>query len=767
MKTKQIVGTFVGLNFVLFISVIHGAVDGDDAQRLQRRFASEIKPILQNRCGECHAGSEANAGLNFDAFTTLEQILDADRRWSSIVMVIKQGSMPPDDAEPLTDQERDLLLSWIAGTFDLIDCSNIQPGNVTIRRLNRIEYRNSVRDLLGVDYEPAENFPGDDVGHGFDNIADVLSLPPILMEKYLDAAEQISQLAIINPESPALEISLSGSAFSGQNDRTMADHGELKMLATDTASHTVRFPLPGKYSVRIAAYGDQAGSEPVKMSLLLNGSLVETVDVTSISNQPSDHEFSVTMHSAGNHKIQIRFENDYYNPRAGEDRNLHVISVSIQGPVKIPTNIEYLEFPGTSDNEQSANFIREFVSRAFRRTATDSERNSFQQLFDDARNEGQDLFESLRMVTEAVLVSPEFLYRIEQPATSEIRQLDDFELATALSFFLWSTTPDDELLRLAAAGELSRPETWNRQVERLLQSPRSIALVDNFAAQWLNLRLLSESQPDPDRFPAMDRELLRDMEIETRMVVADVFRRDASVLELLESEFTFVNARLARHYGLNGVNPENGDFLQVPLAGTGRSGVLTHGSILTLTSNPDRTSPVKRGKWIMENILGEEPPPPLADVQPLDEQHQLTGSLRERMEQHRSDPACASCHTTMDALGFALEQFDAVGRFRLLDDGFEIDSNSEMPDGTKLQGAIGLAENLRTTYQAKFIRCFTEKLLIYSLGRGLRYYDRCTIDRIMVAASQNDYRLSAFVTAIANSDTFRKRSGPVQMESDR
>ncbi len=765
MKNKLVVRDIVCFATVLLASAITCTVSGDDEQRLQQQFNSEIKPILQNRCGECHTGSEANAGLNFEAYSTLEQILDADRRWLAIVAEIKQGSMPPADAEQLTNQEQDLVLNWIAGTFELIDCSNIKPGNVTIRRLNRIEYQNSVRDLLGVDYEPAANFPGDDVGHGFDNVADVLSLPPILMEKYLDAAEQISQLAIVDPESPGLNLILSGSTFSGQSETTVADSGQLAILATGAASKTVRFPLPGTYTVRIVAYGDQAGSDPARMSLLLNGSPVGTVDVSSTYRQPSDHEFSLTVPSAGSQKIQIRFENDYYQPRAGEDRNLHIISIHVQGPKPVSTGIKHLEFTGASEEESAATFIREFVTRAFRRPVTVSERSGFQQLFDDSRNEGQTFFESLQIVTQAVLVSPEFLYRIEQPAQSEIRELDNFELATVLSFFLWSTTPDDELLRLAAAGELSHPEIWDRQVSRLLHSPRSIALVDNFAAQWLNLRLLSEVQPDPDRFPAIDRELLQDMEIETRMVVADIFRRDASVLELLDSEFTYVNARLAKHYGLAEVSHE--DFLRVPLTGTGRSGVLTHASILTLTSNPDRTSPVKRGKWIMENFLGEEPPPPLADVKPLDDQQQLTGSLRDRMEQHRSDPSCASCHTTMDALGFALEHFDAVGRFRLLDDGFEIDSVSEMPDGTKLNGAIGLQENLRTTYQARFIRCFTEKLVIYSLGRGLKYYDRCTIARIMELASQDDYRFSAFVHAIANSETFRKRSGQAVMGSDR
>ena len=746
------------------------AFDDDQAKELEVEFTQQIQPLLMEKCGDCHQGTEATAGVNVAQYRTLEQVLDADRKWRAILEQVESGAMPPEDeAESLSKQEQEKLVAWITQTFELVDCAEPIPGNVTIRKLNRLEYRNSIRDLLGVDYAPSANFPGDDVGHGFDNIADVMSLPPILMEKYLDAGEEVTQRAIVDPNKPPMDVSLSGTRLNCSSDKSVKNNGSLMMYSNATAEKTIQFPLVGEYMLKINAHADSAGSEFAKMMISLDGELVRTVDVKANRRKPEWFTMSLNLRSKGTKKLQVAFINDFFVPQKGrkrkQDRNLYVSSVEIRGPKVESNGRNYLNLKGQS-TASARKFIWEFLPRAFRRPVEDQLKQEYLQLFQQYRQAGHSFYEAIRHVTQAALVSPRFLYRLEAAVPdNSIRELDQFELATALSYFLWSSTPDDNLLRTAGRRQLQNSDVLATEVRRMLADKRSISLVDNFAAQWLNLPVLKDSQPDPGLFPRVDKQLLEDMGKETRMVIADIFRRDASVLELLECDFSFMNQRLAAHYQLE--NIVAGDrFQRVSLPRGSRQGVLTHASILTLTSNPDRTSPVKRGKWVMENILGDEPPPPLASVVPLEDQQELTGSLRERMEKHRSDPSCAACHSTMDALGFAMENYDAVGRFRLNDDGFQIDARSELPDGTTLEGATGLQNQLKTTYKAKFVRCFTEKLLTYALGRGLKYFDRCTVDRIIEQAEKQNYRFSAFVQAIVASEPFRKRGGVKRVGSD-
>ena len=755
-----------GLLFVITNFAVVTAVYGDDQQaKLSAAWSKDIQPLLVEKCGDCHSGPEANAGFDFEASRSFEDVLDADKRWQIIREQIVSGQMPPEDADQLSGEQRELLGSWINETFELVNCADPFPGNVTIRKLNRQEYRNSIRDLLGVDYKPAENFPGDDVGHGFDNIADVLSLPPILMEKYLDAAEAVTQSAIINPRSPPLNLDLAGSNFYGSENFAQTDDEVLLFFSNGLAQKSIRIPAAGTYEFRILVGADQAGAELAKMAVRIGEHPVKLVSVEATRRKPEWKTFRLDFDKPGSRKIKISFTNDYYVPRTigKQDRNLHLFSVSAKGPLPDYSQRKYLKLRDQT-NASARKFVWEFLPRAFRRPVDEETKQRYLRLFNEFRGQEHSFYESIREVTQAVLVSPRFLYRFEEPvAAGKIRSLNNFELATSLSYLIWSSTPDDALLRKAGLGTLVKKDVTKRQVARMLADERSIALVNNFASQWFNLPALEESQPDPELFPGMDKKLLADMATETRKVVEDIFRRDASVLELLESDYSFLNGRLAKHYKIGGV--KGSEFKRVSLTSKPRSGVLTHASILTLTSNPNRTSPVKRGKWIMENILGDEPPPPLANVEPLDEQGKLSGSLRERMQQHRSDALCASCHTTMDALGFALENYDAVGRYRLKEEGFDIDARTELPDGTELNGAEGLQKELRTTYRDKFVRCFTEKLLTYALGRGLKYYDRCAVDKIIEQAGQDDYRFSAFVHAVATSDPFLRRGNRVDSES--
>jgi hypothetical protein len=638
---------WITLTLALFLTPSFASARGtcdDPIDVLQKQFDATIKPILTEKCGQCHSGDEANAGISINAFTMIEQVLNADRKWSLIDHEIESGSMPPEEEPALTDREASQVRQWIADVFRLIDCETINPGNVTIRKLTRYEYRNTIADLFGVDYRPAEDFPGDDVGHGFDNVADVLSLPPILLERYLEAAEEISRRSIFDPDESPLDISLAGSSFVMDPERIRDDNGAAFFFAEGRIFQSIRFPEVGAYALAIRAYGDQAGNENVRMSVHVDGRLLDTVEVKSTRRKPSMHVLRVPVYEVGEKKIAISFDNDYYRPRSvgRQDRNLAVLGVYAKGPKHSEPVQDYLRFEN-EDRETAVAFIKKILPRAFRNRVDDGEVDRFVGLFDQSRNSGQSFYGSLRMVTQAILISPQFLYRFEQPVgENQIRLLNDYERATALSYFIWSSTPDDQLLSLAAKNRLSDGATWQTEIQRLVSDPKSEALIDNFFAQWLNLRVLSSIAPDPNLFPGVNAELLKDMATETQMVVADIVRRDGSVLELLDCNFSYINNRLAAHYGLPAVefqdDAAHDAFRRISL-GKNRSGVLTHASIMTLTSNPTRTSPVKRGKWVMENILGEDPPPPLADVMPLDDQKELKGSLRERMQQHRTNPA--------------------------------------------------------------------------------------------------------------------------------
>jgi hypothetical protein len=496
------------------------------------------------------------------------------------------------------------------------------------------------------------------------------------------------------------------------------------------------------------------------MSLNLANREIGRADVTSGFQDPSSHSFDVVVDREGKQGFSVAFLNDFYQPQRELDRNLTVISVSVRGPFfrnDVPEYMRLIARRSEIRNQRVATrFIEEFGQRAWRRPLSDDEIKRHVDLYAATRKQGASFYESVRVVLQAFLVSPNFLYKIEEPVgEGKTRWLNDYELAASSSYFLWSSMPDDELLAEARENKLSDPLRYRLQVRRLLESERSRALIENFAAQWLQLRLLRDHRPEMSKFPLADQQLLEDMITETKMLVADIFRRDGSILELLRADYTFLNQRLAAHYGIERV--EGNAFEKVQLRGDRRLGLLTQASILTLTSNPNRTSPVKRGKWIMENLLAEEVPPALPDIVPLDQQTELQGTLRQRMEQHRADPSCASCHRTMDALGFALENYDAIGRWRSEDDGIEIDATGELPDGTKFTGAVGLQHALENAFREQFLQCFTEKLLIYALGRGLEYYDLCTVDAIIREASQSDFRVSSFILGVAESVPFRQR----------
>ena len=751
-----------------FVNYCNAQEPSDALRKVQREFNESIRPMLETHCGDCHWGDNSDADLNLEQYETLDQLLSGRKKWKKVLIRVAAKEMPPEDCDPIPDDQHAKLLAWIDQLLNSVDCTNINPGQVTIRRLNRTEYQNTIRELTGVEYKTDGNFPVDDVGYGFDNIADVLSLSPILMEKYLKAAETITLNAVKDPARARKSRMISAKEFGNKGNASIHS-GVLVFSSNGTSSAKFSVARRGTYRVLLQASGDQAGDEPVKMKLDVNGKQRQIFKVTKESGGSlQEFETKVRFTQTGDQTINISFTNDYYvKTRRGEepiDRNLSFKSITFFGPLEKKAG-QYgklvLGDPGETREQQrqvARKSIKTFTSRAYRRPATKGEVDRLMKLYDAAAKEGDSFDKALRYPMQAVLVSPHFLYKIERPVpVGEIRELNDFELATSLSYFLWSSMPDAELFKLAIQGRLKDEKVFRQQVVRMLKDKKAKAVVQNFASQWLQLRALSRMQPDADMFPGVNAQLRKDMETETKLLVYDLIRRDAQVTDLLKADYTFLNERLAKHYGVEGVSGNR--FVKVSSDKTNREGILSHASILTLTSNPNRTSPVKRGKWIMENLLGEEPPPPDPDAMQLEDQPKLEGTLRQRMEQHRADPSCAVCHKVMDELGFALENYDAVGKWRTEDEVGGIDPRGELPDGTTFLGSKELQVMIRTGMRARFVRCVSEKMLIYALGRGLEYYDECTLDKIVSDVRDEDYRFSALLIAICESDPFRKRFG--------
>ena len=505
------------------------------------------------------------------------------------------------------------------------------------------------------------------------------------------------------------------------------------------------------------------------MQISLNGKPVKTFEVKEVEEERRD--FVVKLKPGkGVHQVSVAYMNNYVNndspdPALRGDRNLFVKNTDMIGPLDAPQprlpeshRRVIVRQPKPGEARQVAReSLAQFAQKAYRRPVGEKEVNRLLSFVDMVMGDAGSFEEGMQLATQAVLVSPHFLFRWEldtRPARDEtIRRLNDWELASRLSYFLWSSMPDAELFRLAKLGELTKPEVLEAQVRRMVADPRSSALVENFAGQWLQIRNLAGVTPDPVKFPSFDESLRKAMKRETELFFGAVMKEDRSIFELIDSDFTYLNDRLASHYGIDGVS--GSAFQRVSLAkSSGRGGILTHASILTITSNPTRTSPVNRGKWILEEILGTPPPPPPPDVEELEENQEAitSGSLRERLEKHRAKAECATCHSKMDPLGFALENFDGIGAWRDLDGNFPIDPTGELPTGERINGPAGLKKVLKS--RETFIRALAEKMLTFALGRGLEYFDKCAVDDICKDLKANGHRFSALLSGVVNSKPF-------------
>ncbi len=725
-------------------------------------FARDAKPFVEAYCAECHGA------LPVEGAPTLLTLLDpasaapqADL-WRRAADRVRAGEMPPSGSLAPTADAKLRFLRWVEVATPAPAATG---GRSPLRRLNRMEYHRTIADLLGVDETASQRFPSDEVGAGFDRTADALSLSPLLVERYAEAAEKIADQVIVveEPGKPAvrrfeaeaLPSSLPSSA-QGQG-RNLFTNGEIRGEA--------RLPREGTYLFRVRCAQTPAGDEPAQMLLTVDGKGVAAVDVTA---DPKTGEVVEKPFRArgGTRPFAVAFTNDFYDPKhqdpARRDRNLLVDWIELVGPTDAPPAPPeshrrlFANDPGGDDVAARARrVLGPLATRAFRRPVRPAELDRLVALVREAVADGAPFAEGVRDALEAVLVSPHFLFQVEEaggpPDAEGVTPLDDYALAARLSYFLWSTMPDAALTAAAARGELGRAPA--APVRRMLADPRAGALVDGFADQWLTLRRLATATPDPERFPAADAALRADLLRETEMFFEAIVQEDRSVLDLLDAPFTFVNERLAKHYGIPGVAGDR--FRRVALDGERRAGVLTHGSVLLVTSYPTRTSPVKRGKWLLEQVLGQTvpPPPPGAGDLPATGAEGRPATLRERMAMHLRDPACAACHQRLDPLGLAFENYDAVGAWRTRDGDGDVDPSGVLPDGRKFATPKQLRALLRA--DPAFPRGFATHLLTYALGRALTPSDAPHLDAIVARATREGHRFSAYVEAVVESVPFR------------
>jgi hypothetical protein len=844
------------------------------------RFREHVQPILETYCYGCHGYGASEGNRTLDEFESDEALVGDIKLWSAVLKNVRAGVMPPAGEERPTEDERRQLFDWIKRDVFNIDPANPDPGSVTLRRLNRVEYHNTIRDLTGVDYNTRENFPADDTGYGFDNIGDALTLSPLLMEKYLKAAEKIVEQAVPREDLIVAEQRFDGERFRGEDDSISGER--LSYYKPATVARTLKGQKKGRYEFILDIELDgnfEFDPGRCRVTFTADGEKLQEEEYGWADRESRQHKFEVDL-GEGERKLQFQLEPLVAESERINSMDYRIRSVVIRGPLEMEHRIENRKYrrlfpkgPAPEDSPARDQYAREVISafakRAYRRPADEPTLTKLMAIAKATYDEPGQSFESgISNAMVAILASPRFLFRVEEPTDGRGRAIseppapetaggsaetrpqppnaqseeeafalvDEYALASRLSYFLWSTMPDDELMRLADEGKLR--ENLPAQVERMLNDSRSDALVSNFGGQWLRSRdvehvnidavaaigkqeefdeirrefrrlrgrrgfrrrdrerrerreerseeedaNLSEEEREKRReeerkreeereriFAAFRRlqairdsfnsELRNAMRRETEMYFEYIVREDRSVLELIDSNYTFLNNRLAAHYGIEGVRGREMRRVELP-EGSPRGGLLTQGTLLVVTSNPTRTSPVKRGLYILDNILGTPPPPPPADIPPLEqaaesvEGHKPT--VRELQEIHRRDPLCHSCHARMDPLGLALENFNALGMWRDTEQDRPIDASGTLLTGEEFKEIRELKSILTKNHRLDFYRCLAEKLLTYSLGRGLEYYDEHTLDQIVEQLDRDGGKFSSLVTGVIESAPFQRQ----------
>jgi hypothetical protein len=759
--------------------------------------ATQYRAVVNQYCVTCHNETLKTGGLTLEK-VDFNDIGAGAEVWEKVVKKLRSGMMPPQGRPKPDDTTRNNLASWLEASLDHAASLKPDPGRPLLRRLNRAEYANAIRDLLALEVDPATLLPPDDSGYGFDNNADILGISPVLLERYLSAAGQISSLALGDPDTRP-----GSQTIRIRQDASQDRHIEGLPLGTvGGALAKLNLPLDGEYAISVRYFrtnlGAMRGLEyPHEIEITVDGERVhlgkfggdadfkwalenitlaaddaERRSGTRVNLKAGPREVGVAfleMPGENTTRLQpfIRSSNDTLDPSG----HAHIDSFTITGPFNASgpgdtpsrRTIFACRPKSSSDEEPCARkVLTTLVHRAYRGFEKPVDIERLMSFYRAERESSKEFERGIQMALQRLLSSPKFIFRTEtDPASASagaVHRVSDLEIASRLSFFLWSSIPDDELLNAAAQGKLKTASALDQQVKRMLADPKARALVQNFAGQWLYLRNLKNQIPNSLEFPDFDDNLRQALQRETELFFNSIIEEDRNVLDLMTADYTFVNERLAKHYGFS--NIYGSQFRRVAIADEARKGLLGQGSILMVTSHTDRTSPVVRGKWILENLLGAPPPPPPPMVPPLKESAEREGgkilSMRERMEEHRNNPACSGCHSIMDPIGFAMENFDAVGAWRTHEARVPIDASGQLLDGTRVNGVVELKKALMRQPE-RFVETFTEKLLTYALGRGLAYYDMPTVRAVVRDSARSNYKFSSIVSEIVKSTPFQMR----------
>jgi mono/diheme cytochrome c family protein len=760
--------------------------------------ANDQRALLDKYCVSCHNDKARTAGLTLEKSAgDVAKPVETAQLWEKVIRKLRTGSMPP-QGMPRPDQPAiGGLVNYLETSLDRAASAAPNPGRATLHRLNRTEYANAVKDLLNLDVDAAQLLPSDDESYGFDNIADVLKTSPSLLERYMSASWSISRLAVgnmsISPDTTTYRVRPDLSQDVRLEGMPLGTHGGTKF--------THNFPLDGEYEFKVRLW--RATTDIIRgienrqtIEIAIDGVRAKLVsfgggadkqlayDNSGIHASDIDQRLTVRIPvKAGPRSVTVTFltrsaaqDDDILQPflrsnadPVGYQGQPVVDRVILQGPFNA-TGVSdtparkaiFICRPKTASEEVGCarKIVSNLARKAYRRPPTDSDIESLLTFYQKGRNEGGSFDAGIEASIQLVLASPDFLFRFEQDpqniAADSVYKLGDMELASRLSFFLWSRGPDDQLLNLASAGKLKDPAILEQQVKRMMADPRANAMVNNFAGQWLFLRNLKTVNPDFETFPDFDDNLRQAMRTETEMFFGSVMKEDRNVMDLLTADYTFVNERLARHYGYP--NIYGNEFRRIQIPDANRRGILGQASVLTVTSLPTRTSAVQRGKWILSNLLNTPPPAPPPNVPALkaNEAGAAPKSLRERMEAHRANPYCSACHKVMDPLGFSLENFDAVGQYRMSDEGAKIDITGVLFNGTKVEQPTDLGKMIASRPEV-FVGVFTEKMMIYALGRGIEYYDMPTVRQIVRDSAKNNYRFSSIVMGVIKSNAFQMK----------
>ena len=770
---------------LLAVFVCAGGVSVAHAQGVP---VSPLKGFVNEYCVNCHNDKLKRGELSLTS-------LDIDRAdpenpiWEKAIRKVRTGMMPPAGVRRPAAARIDEFARGLETTLDREAAAHPNPGRPALHRLNRTEYANALRDILSLDIDVTKLLPPDDMTHGFDNIADVLTISPTLMDSYIRAAATLSRLAVGDRNvAPSLEV------YRVPQMLPQTDHIDGTPFGTRGGT-AVRhfFPADGEYSFRLTFYHENNGllfgtlAKDEQVEIAIDGERVALLDINprmlvtdelrtgqiKVKAGPRLLSASFLPRASGPAlDLVMKFETTLINIATegpGVSVLPHLNTLAVSGPLNVTGISEtpsrqkiFTCRPAAAGEEEpcARKIMTELATLAYRRPVTRNDLDYLMNKYRQRRADKGDFEDGVRLAIQTMLSDPEFVFRVERtPAGTKPGsnyRVSDLELASRLSFFLWSSPPDRTLLRLAAEKKLREPAVLEQEIRRMLADERSEALAENFASQWLHLRNLREWTPDPRHYPNADKSLMTAMERETELLFMSIVREDRNITDLLTADYTFVNGRLARHYGIPGVVGNR--FRRVTVTDESRRGLLGHGSVLTVTSFPTRTSPVLRGKWVLDNLLGAPPPQPPPNVPALPENSHDTKPvpLRVRLQQHRANPICASCHATMDPIGFALENLDGVGAERTFDSGEPVEAVGELTDGTKLDGPAGLRKVL--VEKADIFRtAFTEKLLTYALGRGVASYDMPAVREIVRSATGRDHRFSAYILGVVNSLPFQYR----------